>query len=726
MSENQAISQVDLDKQRRSSIILSLLLVGLFIFTLAAILVPFLSNQIDSQFSAGQVASREILAPRSLTYTSDILTESQKAAAADSIAAIYSPPDTTIARDQLENLRATLAYITSVRADTFATNEQKLVDLAALEDIDLDQETALSILNLSDSRWQAVQQEAIVVLEQVMRATIREDRLDAARYNVPTLVSLSLPEDQAQIVSQLVTGFVTPNSLYSEVLTETSRQQAREAVSPVERSFIQGQTLLLRGQIISDTDLEALENFDLVRTQTRWQDLVSAASLAVLTLVYFLVYLSRNSNLTEDLRGLSVIIILFIVFLVGGRFVVTSQTLIPYIYPLAAFSLIVASLFGTKTALVFTLPLCVLYAFDTPNAFELTLFNLLGSYSGVFALGAARRMTAFFWAAALIAFAEIMVIIAFRVPQPNADLINMAALVGIALVNGIAASSLTVLLQYVIAQILGMTTALQLMEISRPDHPLLQFILRNAPGTYQHSLQVANLAEQGAEIIGADTLLTRVGAIYHDSGKALNPFFFIENQLPGMKNPHDTLDPVSSAQMIISHVPDGIELARKYRLPRRIQEFVEEHHGTMRTRYQYAKALEANGGDESQVDESQFTYPGPRPQSRETAILMLADGSEARVRAERPEDEDELRKVIQSVVEHRLSSGQLDDTDLTLRDLDSLIDSFTTTLRGIYHPRIEYPDIKKQIAAKSEESPTVPIISRKSSEISTNPRPEPE
>jgi putative nucleotidyltransferase with HDIG domain len=481
---------------------------------------------------------------------------------------------------------------------------------------------------------------------------------------------------------------------------------------------------LLRGQIISETDLEALEQFDLVRTQTRWQDLVSAAALAILTLVYFLVYLRRNSNLTEDLRGLSVIIILFTVFLVGGRFVVTSQTIIPYIYPLAAFSLIVASLFGTKTALVFALPLCILYAYDTPNAFELTLYNLLGSYSGVFALGAARRMTSFFWAAALIAFAEIMVILAFRISQPNADLINIAALVGIALVNGIAASSLTVLLQYVIAQVLGMTTALQLMEISRPDHPLLQFILRNAPGTYQHSLQVANLAEQAAEIIGADTLLTRVGAIYHDSGKALNPFFFIENQLPGTKNPHDTLDPVSSAQMIIQHVPDGVELSRKYRLPRRIQEFVEEHHGTMMTRYQYAKALEAASGDESQIDENQFTYPGPRPRSRETAILMLADGSEARVRAERPADEDELRKVIQSVVEHRLSSGQLDETDLTLRDLDNLIDSFTTTLRGIYHPRIEYPDPKKQITAKSEEVPTVPIISRQSSEISPNPRPE--
>jgi putative nucleotidyltransferase with HDIG domain len=719
MASNQAVAQDVINRRRNIGLIF--LLLAVFVIILVGLMIPFITTQIDSQISSGEVASREIVAPRSLTYNSDILTEAQREAASNSIAAIYSPSDTSIARKQLESLRGTLAFITSVRADSFSSIEEKLADLAALEDIDLDQETALSILELSDSRWQAVQQEAIVVLEQVMRATIRENQLEDARENVPALVSLSLPEDQAAIVSELVFGFVAPNSLYSEVLTETARQNARESVTSVERSFVQGQTLLLKGQIISETDLEALEQFDLVKSQTRWQDLLSAGALALLTLTYFLIYFSRNPSLTEDLRGLTVIFILFTVFLIGGRFIVNNQSVIPYIYPIAAFSLVVASLFGTQTALVFTLPLTILFTYDTPNAFELSLYNLVGSYTGVFALGTARRITSFFWAAALIAFSEVMVIIAFRLAQPNVDYLSIAALIGIALVNGIASSSLAVLLQYILAQILGMTTALQLMEISRPDHPLLQFILRNAPGTYQHSLQVANLAEQAAENIGADTLLTRVGAIYHDAGKAINPYFFIENQLPGNTNPHDNLSPISSSHTIISHVPDGIELARKYRLPRRIQDFIGEHHGTMITRYQYAKAVDAAGGDEGLVDKSQFGYPGPRPRSRETAILMLADGSEARVRAERPPDENALRKVIKSVIEQRLSSGQLDETDLTLRDLDQLIDSFTTTLRGIYHPRLEYPDEKKEMPIRAEEVPTVPIIARKSSNIPANP-----
>lgn len=719
MVGNQAEKQVNWHQRRR--IISTLLFTALFMITFAALLIPFLTRQIDTEFTSGQVASREVVAPRSLTYTSEILTNNQKETAANAVSAVYSPPDTSIARHQLERLRAAIAFISSTRDDTYSSDDQKFADLAAMEDINLDQETAQGILDLSDSRWQAVQQEAIIVLEEVMRSTIREDRLEAVRQNVPAIVSLSLPEDQAQIVSELVKGFVAPNSLYSEVLTETAKQQASDAVAPVERSFVQGQTILQRGQIINGTDIEALEQFGLVKTQSRWQDLLSSASLAVLTLFYFIVYLNRNPALSRDLRRLAVIMSLFVIFLIGGRFVVTNQSLVTFIYPIAAFSLVIASLFGTKTALIFTLPLCVLYAFDAPNALELLLFNLLGSFSGVFALGPARRLTSFFWAAAAITFVEILVILSFHLPQPNTELIAVASLLGIALVNGIASSSLAVLLQYIIAQILGMTTALQLMEISRPDHPLLQFILRNAPGTYQHSLQVANLAEQGAEIIGADTLLTRVGAIYHDAGKALNPFFFIENQLPGSTNPHDNLDPVTSAQTIIRHVPDGLELARKYRLPRRIQDFILEHHGTMRTRYQYAQALEAAGGNEPEIDQNQFQYPGPRPRSRETAILMLADGSEARVRAERPENQEQLYQVIKSVVENRLSSGQLDETNLTLHDLDDLINSFTTTLRGIYHPRIEYPGAKKISQIEADEAPTVPIISRKSTDISAHP-----
>jgi putative nucleotidyltransferase with HDIG domain len=274
------------------------------------------------------------------------------------------------------------------------------------------------------------------------------------------------------------------------------------------------------------------------------------------------------------------------------------------------------------------------------------------------------------------------------------DIIGFLTLIGAAAFNGLASASVALLLQYIFAQTLGLTTALNLLDISRPDYPLLQFFLRTAPGTYQHSLQVANLAEQAAERIGADPLLTRVGALFHDVGKTANPAFFIENQIPGNVDKHHDIAPEDAASTIIRHVTDGVQMAHKYRLPRRLEDFMLEHHGTLITRYQYSQAVEAANGDVTKVDIEKFRYPGPQPRSRETALLMLADAVEARTRAERPASDDDLRALVHNVIELVQKHGQLDDTLLTLRDLSLITESFATTLRGQYHPRIQYPNAK--------------------------------
>ena len=252
---------------------------------------------------------------------------------------------------------------------------------------------------------------------------------------------------------------------------------------------------------------------------------------------------------------------------------------------------------------------------------------------------------------------------------------------------------------------------MQLQEISHPDFPLLQMFLRKAPGTYQHSLQVANLAQQAAEKIEADPLLTRVGALFHDIGKVSDASFFIENQAPGNLNTHVDITPEEAAQKIIHHVLEGVALAHKYRLPRRIDDFILEHHGTMVTRYQYNQALEKAGGDASKVDMDQFRYPGPRPGSRETAILMIADGSEARARAEGAESDDDLRTIVRSVIERVQKENQLDNAPLTMRDLSLITDSFVTTLRGTYHPRIQYPAAEPPAMTKNMQ--TSPIQEKK-------------
>jgi putative nucleotidyltransferase with HDIG domain len=490
----------------------------------------------------------------------------------------------------------------------------------------------------------------------------------------------------------------------------------------VIQSFAEGETIVERGEIISAEDIEALQELGLAQPEDRWQDMAGAIALIVLSISILIVYLRRHPEITNDLRGLTLITILFLLFVSAARSLIPGHVVVPYLYPIPAFALIVAALYGDQIALTLTIPLVLLTTYALPNTIELTLFYALSSIFGVLIPKQTQRITAYLWVGTTIAASGAVTITAYRLMSSDVDWLGMATLAGAAVVNGVVSAGLAVLLQYFLAPLLGMTTPLQLIELSRPDHPLLEYLLRHAPGTYQHSLQVANLAEQAAESIDADSLLTRVGALYHDVGKTQNPQFFIENQIAGPLNPHDDLDPAESAAIIIRHVADGIELTQEHKLPRRIQDFVSEHHGTMQTHYQLTQALNAAGGDADTVDKSLFEYKGPRPQSRETALVMLADGCEARVRSQHPADEEELREIIRDTVNNRLTSGQLDDTSLTLQDINTIIDSFTATLRGIYHPRVEYPTLDQTtqripritIEAPEETEPTEPTESQSS------------
>ena len=686
----------------RHSIFLSLLAIISALLAAGIMVIPETAGTEELALEIGDVAQQDILAPFADSFESELLLAKRQQAAADAIEPIYDLPDAAVARAQNDLLRSALSFTTTVRADEEATIEDKLERLGELEGISLTTEDSTAILELSDVSWQRVQQEAVAVLEEVMRSPIREGHLSEARSSIPNYVSLALPEDEVNLVSTIVSAFLTPNSLYNEAATEAEREAARLAEPPVIISYKTNETIVQRGDVITDADLEALQIFGLVHTQVRWQDQLSPVLLVIASIVMIGLYLKYRPDLTRDTLGLALIAILFLLFLLGARLTIPGRTVVPYIYPIAGFSLVVTTLFSSQAAIVAAIPLSILAAYDLPNSLDLTLYYILGSIFGTLVLKSAQRITTYFWAGSAIAAVGSVLILIYRLPEPSMDLIGITTLIGASALNGLASSSLTILLQFFLAPTLGLTTTLQLHEISRPNHPLLQFILRNSPGTYQHSLQIANLSEQAAELIGASALLTRVGALYHDAGKARYPHFFIENQIPGSPNPHDELTPEESAQVIIRHVSDGIDLARKYRLPRRIRDFIAEHHGSTVTHYQFANAIEAAGGDKSKVNEDAFHYPGPTPQSRETALVMLADGCEARTRAERPKTREEQQKLIRSIFDARINAGQLDDTGITMRDLGVIAESFTSTLRGVYHPRIMYPKFDEDTRPRDE------------------------
>jgi cyclic-di-AMP phosphodiesterase PgpH len=682
-------------RQRRGTIIKIIILVISSSLAFFALVLPDSFSQSSFPMEIGDVASQDILAPYSLTFESEVLTEQARQEAAREVDPIYMPADPSIGRRQVEQLRTVLYYISSVRQDDYASQVEKTSDIQAIEQITLPEEIITKIIQLNDDRWNAIENEATDVLEQIMRNTLRDSDIPAAKRNIPSLIDFSFPEDQADIVVGLVEPFILPNSLYSEEQTETAKTEARQSVEPVIRSFIAGETLVRRGQIIREVEWEALQRYGLIQPSDRAKDIIGAAGLTILTAVLISFYfINQNQKAHYSNKAILLIALTFLVFLGIARIVVIDRTILPYVFPVAAFSLTLATIFNFEVAAIFAMILGIMTAYGTPTSLDLTIFYVLPAILGMLVLSKAKRIASFFLSGIIIGIAGIGIILGYRLPDSVTDWIGIATLSGAAMINGIGAAGLTLLLQYAFSQFLGVTTALQLLDTSRPDHPLLQRMLRNAPGSYQHSLQVANLAEQAAESIGADGLLVRVGAIYHDCGKSRNPQFFIENQIQGEINPHDEIDPVLSAQTIISHVTDGVELAKKYHLPNRIIDFIREHHGTLYTHYQYSQAVK-EAGNSDKVDKDLFTYPGPRPQSRETALLMLADGTEARARAEVPKDEEGLRSLIDAVVDFCAQNGQLEDTNLTLKDIQKAKDSFFRTLKGSYHPRVKYPAMEQ-------------------------------
>lgn len=670
---------------------------------------PIASRPLIYTLSPGDVAPQDIEAPYSLSYVSEVLTEQARQEAEQKTQPVYLPSDASITRRQIEKMRVTFQYVNTVRLDSFASPAEKIEDLLKAKDLNLSEEEATILITMDQTNWELIQNEALRVLEQSMRETIREDQLQEAIKRIPSLISFSLSPEEAQLVSKIIRPFITPNSLYSPEQTEMAKKSAREAVQPVVKQFVAGETIVRRGQIITPLTYEALQQYKLIRSNNRNRELISLLSLIlVLTALIGLFFYRKHIPISGSLRFSFIIAVFFLIFLFSARALVPNRAVVPYLFPIPAFGLTITSLFGMELGIILSIPLSILTAYGTTNSLDLTVYYLLSSIVGIFVLGKAQRLSHFIWAGICIGATGSAVVVAYRLISPYTDLIGIATLVGSAFLSGIASASLTILFQYIFSQWLGLTTALQLLDLSRPDHPLLRLIMQNAPGSYQHSLQVAVLAEQAAEKIGADAMLVRVGGMYHDAGKALNPAFFIENQAGTSLDTHDDLPPEDAARVIIQHVLDGVELAKKYRVPSRIQDFIREHHGTMVTRYQYARALEKANGDSSKVDIEQFRYPGPPPASRETALLMLADGTQARVRAELPETEEEIRAVVKKVIDYCLKEGQLDNTRLTLRDLTLITESFVQTLKNTYHPRIRYPEVQ-HLSSQKETVLSIPV-----------------
>lgn len=672
----------------RLHLVIFVLLVAGSMFT--ALLVDW-PISLNYQLREGDISPIDIRAPRPLTYRSEVLTELERQRAAAAVPKVYDPPQTRVARQQLARANLILDFIKQVRLDPYADPRQKAAWLRGIADVTLSEQVVGVILSLSDERWNVVREETIRVLDTAMRNVIREGELQNAQRAVPGLISFGLSDDEALVVSTLVQGLLRPNTFFNPERTAAAQAEAAARVQPVEHTIAAGETILRAGDRVEALDLEILEALGLLRDRRTWPDYVSALLLTALLTGLQVAYIaqSRRGFWKDRLRVL-LLGVLFALFVFLGKAMVPMHTVLPYLYPLPAMTMLVAALISLPVATISTLVIAVLLLLFTNGETAIAVYALAGAMAGALALGRGERLNGFAWAGVWIIVADLVTLMAFRLYTGAAtDSRGLVELTVAAAINGIFASSFTLVMFYLLGQVFGLATSLQLLELSRPTHPLLRQLLLKAPGTYYHTLIVSNMAEEAAAAIGADALLTRVGSYYHDIGKTVRPYFFIENYTEG-GNPHDRLDPYTSARIIINHVADGVELARKYRLPEILIDFIREHHGTTRVEYFYHQACQ-EAPDPAEVDEKAFRYPGPKPRRRETAILMLADGCEATVRAMNPRTYEEMAELIRSVINRRLVLGQLDESRLTLYDLTLIAEAFTRVLKGVHHPRVQYP-----------------------------------
>lgn len=669
----------------------AILLSLLFVMIVSLILVFQLLPTKQVTLEEGEVSPTDIRVPRKTTYVSEIMTEEARARAEADVKDAYDPPDAHIARQQVTRARQVLNYIDSVRHDAYASLEVKIEWISAIPDLDLPPAVISQTLFLSEGDWSEVSDEVVYVIDQVMREEIRESQLAGAKRALPTKVSLNLSEEEAEIVSELAKNFIKANSFYNKEKTEENRRLARESVEPVGRVLEEGEVVLRAGDIVDPLDLEALAALGLRQAETEWPDIVSAVLFVLaVTIILDLYFLRLRSDFWTNWRHAFVLFLLVVLFILAAKLMVPGHTLLPYLFPSAALSMLLMVLLGPQLAIAVTIVLGLVVGFMAGGSLELTAYVLVSGLIAALSLWRAESLNAFLRAGAYAFLANVAVILAFRLPDQKFDLLGMVQLVLASVGNGGLSAILTLGGFFLLGSVFDITTPLQLMELARPTHPLLRRLLLKAPGTYHHSLLVSNMAEQAAEQIRADALLARVGAYYHDIGKTVRPYFFVENQADGI-NVHDRLDPKTSAQIILSHAKDGLELARKYRLPGKIQEFIAQHHGTGRVSYFYEQARQQEG-DGGTVNEDDFRYLGPRPASKEVAIVMLADGCESAVRSARPTSAEEIDELVRKVINDKLLRGELDDSDLTLRDLGKIREAFTSILQGVFHPRIKYPE----------------------------------
>ena len=676
-----------------------------------------------SRLAEGRMVDRAIVAPRDVEYESPVRTATvrQQAAAAVPDVLVLDP---AVRDRQTAQLNRIVAAIETERRSPAQSASARESGIRGIPGTNLSPAAARTLASAPDERLRLVADQAANALGRTLTGTVGASDLEAARARSRTFLSPQLSAEEATAAMELLAPLIVPTQLADAPRTESLRRDAAANTPPVRVKIVEGQVVVAEHTALTAAHVEALAYLGIRDGGLEWPTLVATLLFAVLVGAALPAYLAALRHpLLESTRRMVLLAVLLLAPAAIVKFALPvvlpdlQRHFLAYAIPIAAAPILVAVLLDVGVAVVLSMLLAATAGFVSVyvpgfgaagdvaqiETARLMLSVGVGSMAGLLVAGRAERLQRYALAGAVSAGASGVALIALALLDPDARRQDAGWLAGMIAANGALIAVVSIAAFHVARRRLGILTRVDLMELAQLNHPLLRRLQDEAPGTFQHSILVGNLAERAADRIGANALLVRVGAYYHDIGKLIAPPFFAEN-LGEEASPHDNLDPIQSTRVIHQHVTAGIDLARREHLPETLIRFIPEHHGTRIAAFFYRRAAETNPDVSSEL----FRYPGPRPQSRETALVMLADASEAVVRASTDRSAERIRAIVEGVIRERVEEGEFDECDLTLRDLRTVADSYAGTLSAVYHPRVEYPEPTRRELATRAPRPAPP------------------
>ncbi len=666
-----------------------------FLAVLALLILEYLPR--GSRFEEGKPSMETVISSRDFEVLDEETTERVREQEREKRKDLFVSQEQRV--EAVNRLESLFASVEALRLEA-SSPESKLASLRVAAVPEIEDKTLRMLLASSPEDTRLLYSHATQLINQAMSQPVAYDNLEEVREDIGRWAGdLPLTQDFREAAADLGQAFVAANTNYSAQAVLRDMEEAAQAVQPVYARYAAGQKIVEKGEIITPLILASLEEAGALSPVGDYQQVVGVAAFALLLYLLSIFFFARyRADWAREPRVIAAVCVVLLAFAFLARLFsvfADENPLWGYLVPLSMVGFTLAALLDNLSALFMVMLGGAAAGVFLKGNFPLTIAALAGGATSALLLGSLRRREGMIRAGALLSLCLAAFFMATAALFKDVRSVLLAGALGLG--NGALCTLLTLGIIPVMERLSGLITPMHLLELASPDHPLMRLLITRAPGTYSHSIVVGNLAEAASQAVGADSLLSRVGSFYHDIGKMKRPSFFVENQPSGYDG-HYGLKPNLSALVITAHVKEGVELAREYRLPREVVDIIRQHHGTSLIRYFYAQALKERSPSEK-VAENRFRYPGQKPQSKEAAIVMLADAVEAVAKTVEKPTPIKLEQLTRNMIKERVDDGQLSECDLTMGDLEKITMAFTRVLCGMYHERVEYPALVEEEGA---------------------------